>query len=479
MKLFPEQEDAKQQALEYVANYQPGHKPFVLSGKAGTGKTMTTASIISQLVDNGNKVVVLAPTNRAAKIIRKTLQERTGIDDLSVKTIHKFMKKQVSSQVETLSAFIGEKAEHSDRHTPNIFDRETGETYKIVYEWKPQDNKRGFTGVEAEETFRLATNYFKRLKLDAETHSFIVCPKMEELKFIDTDYQELRDKYHGYTLIIDEFSMVPAEDQAAIYNIGLPTIYVGDDGQLPPVGEDAKQPRITDNVDVELQVVRRAADNTGITEMANIVRDKTGRLDGAYGDDDNCKVIRFTQKQQYLKKYGMSNAQAVLEEFVGNAVDNGYDLANTYFLVSRNKVVERLNNIVRGKLGFADCELPQTGERVISLKNNQKLGITKNEVFTVVDADKHPSKPVMNVLATDESGNPVILPMSFNDRKDSIQIAYCYAMTVHRSQGSGFDNVVWINDMGESELNNGPDYIRKMAYTAITRAKAKALVFNW
>jgi len=60
-----------------------------LIGGAGTGKSFVTAAIIQQLIKNGNKVAVLAPTHKAREALQDKLDERRIAS--TVKTIHSFV----------------------------------------------------------------------------------------------------------------------------------------------------------------------------------------------------------------------------------------------------------------------------------------------------------------------------------------------------------------------------------------------------
>ena len=60
-------------------------KVFILTGGPGTGKTTTTLGIISSFVDSGAKVLLAAPTGRAAK----RLSETTGME---ARTIHRLLE---------------------------------------------------------------------------------------------------------------------------------------------------------------------------------------------------------------------------------------------------------------------------------------------------------------------------------------------------------------------------------------------------
>lgn len=62
---------------------------FLLRGYAGTGKTFMAAAVVSAWVGTGRKVVLLAPTGRAAKVF-------SGVTGMAAYTIHKKIYRQKS-----------------------------------------------------------------------------------------------------------------------------------------------------------------------------------------------------------------------------------------------------------------------------------------------------------------------------------------------------------------------------------------------
>lgn len=70
-------------AVELCLNY----KISCLIGGAGTGKSFVTASIVDQLIANGRKVSILAPTHKAKEALQSKLSPKSG----TVRTIHSFV----------------------------------------------------------------------------------------------------------------------------------------------------------------------------------------------------------------------------------------------------------------------------------------------------------------------------------------------------------------------------------------------------
>ena len=74
-------DEIQMQAIRTAAE----NKVFILTGGPGTGKTTTTRGIITALRDSGARIILAAPTGRAAK----RLSEATGME---AKTIHRLLE---------------------------------------------------------------------------------------------------------------------------------------------------------------------------------------------------------------------------------------------------------------------------------------------------------------------------------------------------------------------------------------------------
>ena len=54
----------------------------------------------------------------------------------------------------------------------------------------------------------------------------------------------------------------------------------------------------------------------------------------------------------------------------------------------------------------------------------------------------------------------------------------CYAMTVHKSQGSEYKKVLFVLPQGRAEVENNPVMTRELLYTGITRAKQEVIIWS-
>lgn len=125
---YPFQPTAEQyvfcgQAAAFLQKHHPS-KCFVLRGFAGTGKTTSVAALVNALPQFKLRVVLLAPTGRAAKVI----SNYTGKKAL---TIHKKIYRRKSAVAAELSFQL---APNLAEHTLFIVD----EASMIADEWSPQ-----------------------------------------------------------------------------------------------------------------------------------------------------------------------------------------------------------------------------------------------------------------------------------------------------------------------------------------------------
>jgi exodeoxyribonuclease-5 len=173
LRLTDDQQAAIEGILEDIT--KPGATP-VLCGYAGTGKTVTTAALVSRLADLGKRVVVATPTHKARSQVERALDSCGA---------HGF-------EAVTLARLLGLK---------QVRDRNTGkETFRPDAGGKNMLNKKEEWDDDAKEMVRIRS--------------------------IDV-------------VIVDETSMVNSELYGLLLRElqGRPVVFVGDDRQLLPVGE--------------------------------------------------------------------------------------------------------------------------------------------------------------------------------------------------------------------------------------------------
>jgi exodeoxyribonuclease-5 len=127
--------------------------------------------------------------------------------------------------------------------------------------------------------------------------------------------------------------------------------------------------------------------------------------------------------------------------------------------------------------------MPEVGEKLVCLRNDKTKGLLNGAVFRV---DKslglRQRRFRMSLTAEEASGaKPIrvgVLPaffdgaeetLSYAQRRESDEFDYGYALTVHKAQGSQWDDVVLFDESWAFRENR-----ERWLYTAVTRA-AKSL----
>jgi exodeoxyribonuclease-5 len=248
-------------------------------------------------------------------------------------------------------------------------------------------------------------------------------------------------------IIVDEASMVSAEIQKDLESFGIPVLYVGDHGQLEPVGYDNGLMR---NPTIRLERIHRQAESSPIIRFAHRVR--MGYPPRSEGDD--ARVLRTNGVPSDLLPYDV-------------------------VLCGRNRTRVAINERIRKLKGYRG-ELPEVGERVICLRNNTEHKIFNGMQATVLELTETKDDGYLMTVQDDLGITYPEMPISpaqfgceetlkdESRRKTLWDFGYC--LTVHKSQGSEFDRVLVVEQIMGNWSHD------RWRYTAATRA-AKHLTY--
>jgi exodeoxyribonuclease-5 len=238
--------------------------------------------------------------------------------------------------------------------------------------------------------------------------------------------------------IIDEASMVSQEIHHDLLSFDKPIIYVGDHGQLEPIG--GTKFNLMANPMYKLEQVHR---NAG--EIAHFA-----------------EHIRKGNPPRFFK--GEHKVQIVNEKVV-----NSRHLANTdQVICAFNKTRVKLNNQIREekKINFSYIAI---GEKVICLRNNRSerlfngmqgivTKVRPKERFDFISDGEYFTNIHYNPDQFGQESN------NFDFKNQAHPFDYGYALTCHKVQGSQFDNII----VYEQKCDKW-DHTR-WAYTAASRA---------
>ncbi|HKC34246.1 MAG TPA: AAA family ATPase [Xanthobacteraceae bacterium] len=255
-------------------------------------------------------------------------------------------------------------------------------------------------------------------------------------------------------IVIDECSMVDAELGRDLLSFGVPVLVLGDPAQLPPIQGGGF---FTDaGPDVMLTEVHRQAADDPIIHLSMAVREGRRLEPGTYGDS------------QVVRKADLFPDRV---------------LAADQVLVGRNATRRSYNARLRERRGFTD-PLPQADDKLVCLRNNRRKGLFNGGLWVVKQRSTARAAALGLRLQPDEDVGRVVKvsvrrecftggieDLDWQQRKRYDEFDYGYVLTVHKSQGSQWDDVVLFD-----ESFAFPDSRDRWLYTGITRAAKRLTV---
>jgi exodeoxyribonuclease-5 len=259
--------------------------------------------------------------------------------------------------------------------------------------------------------------------------------------------------------IIDECSMVGAELAHDLLSFNVKVLVLGDPAQLPPV-QDAgfftnAEP------DVMLTEVHRQARDNPIIRLSMDIREGR-RLE--VGDHGACKIVTRDADRDRTRETILAADQV---------------------LVGMNKTRTSYNARIRQLRGFMR-ETPLKGEKLVCLRNDRKRHLFNGGIWRVEKLRKSNPAVVRLLISPEDAGgmkrnaDVKIHPFFFIGREGELgwdeikefqQFTYGYALTVHKSQGSQWDNVMLFDESGVFR-----DDRTRWLYTGVTRAAKQLTV---
>jgi ATP-dependent exoDNAse (exonuclease V) alpha subunit len=264
---------------------------------------------------------------------------------------------------------------------------------------------------------------------------------------------------HAKLIIIDECSMVDAELARDLLSFGVPLLVLGDPAQLPPIQGGGF---FTDaEPDAMLTEVHRQAQDNPIVRLSMDVRAGKPLAPGQYGET------------QVVPRAALDPKRVIGADQV---------------LVGRNVTRRAYNARLRQRRGFAGA-LPVAGDKLVCLRNNRRKGLFNGGLWVVKERPKPRRKILRMRLAPDEDlggdlGDEMVSvavrPECFTgrieelgwlERKPFDEFDFGYVLTVHKAQGSQWDDVVLFDESGAFQEHRG-----RWLYTGVTRAAKRLTV---
>ena len=254
-------------------------------------------------------------------------------------------------------------------------------------------------------------------------------------------------------IVVDECSMVDEDLGRDLLGFGTPVLVLGDPAQLPPVkgaGYFTEHP-----ADAMLTEIHRQAKDDPIIALSTLVREGGKLEQGVYGES------RVVSRREI-------DAEAILKA--------------DQVLVGMNKSRRAYTTRIRQLLGFRD-PMPAAGETLVCLRNDKTKGLLNGGLFTVKKlSGEEEGRLAMDVAAEGErSSTRVSVPREFFEgREDELSYAqrrkgdefdYGYVLTVHKAQGSQWDDLVLFDESWAFR-----EHRARWLYTGLTRAAKRLTV---
>jgi exodeoxyribonuclease-5 len=262
-------------------------------------------------------------------------------------------------------------------------------------------------------------------------------------------------------IIIDEATMVNDRMKDEILSFGIPTVFLGDNNQLPPIFGISS---VMLNPDFTLTKIMRQEENNPIIQFTEAILNDEPLYYGEYGKS---KVVRSVNIDKNILK--------------------DYEI----IICAKNSTRDALNEEIRHHvLGIPkDVDLPCKGEKVICRQNNwghmvSGISLTNGLIGFVKDIDyktEKPNKYIMDFQPDFMHGKDLFKNLkcdkhytatSITDHRDYgfvdprlNKFEYAYAVSCHIMQGSQYDRVLFLDELFHDE-----ETTKKLRYTAISRA---------
>lgn len=246
-------------------------------------------------------------------------------------------------------------------------------------------------------------------------------------------------------VILDECSMVNDRMAEDLLSFGVRLLVLGDPAQLPPVKGTGYFTKGTP--DDLLTEIHRQAKGDPIIELATMVREGRVPKVGQYG---RTKVTHKVNAEE--------------------AVSHDQVLCGTN---KKRRIINARHREIDGRRSM----FPEAGERLMCLKNDHKLGLLNGTIWNTTENTYEPDPDescVFLQIEPEDGGAPMGVPAVaslFVDeeagadwRSRGQHFTYGYAATVHKAQGSQWDNVLLFDDWNNQETH------RNWLYTGVTRA---------
>ncbi|HBM14951.1 MAG TPA: exodeoxyribonuclease V subunit alpha [Lentisphaeria bacterium] len=434
----------------------------VITGGPGTGKTTVTAAVLLLLQEQAFKnkgqalrICLCAPTGKAAARLSEAISE----EKRKMKFSDSVIKDAVPENSITLHKLLG-----SIYLSPNF--RHNAD--------KPIDADVIVVDEASMVPAALMARLFDAVRQDA---SLILLGDRDQLSSVEAGavFTDICDADMGENLAHNLFS----QDFAELYRETLP------EAEL----KITCTPTVLNNNVVELIRSHRFSPDKGIGKLKEAVNSGNSilALETAKNDPSGEIVFNALPKSSFdflknltdfICELKVNNESELFLSYLDSSdIDTAIRLFNRFKILCANKtgpwgtieVNSLLTKIVRNRKKIIANEIYFKGLPILITQNCPSLGLYNGDVGLCWTSELNPEGigvffPNASKPGLYSSFSPAQLP-----EHDTV-----FAMTIHKSQGSGFEKVLMIL----SGKEDSPILSRELVYTGITRAKKNAVIWS-
>ncbi len=229
----------------------------------------------------------------------------------------------------------------------------------------------------------------------------------------------------------------------------------------PVISSVAEEIRALEDGNPAAELAARIA-SLALPEFTTLPAPSPAKLDGMLGAVFSAKTLEVKSRQG--EKFAPADMVAAASEGTPESLALAFELLDSFRILCAVRSgpwgVENVNSILRSQMGMQTSSAP--GMPVMILKNTPELDLYNGDVGLVW---RHAENGRLCAVFRDTREN-ARLPFRFLSTAELPDHETVFAMTIHKSQGSGFRNILTILP---DRMN--PVLTRELVYTAITRAE--------
>ena len=445
-----EYENALDIQVEAVINLLK-NRVGILTGPAGTGKTTVIKTIVRLMKEKENlrNILILTPTGKSAMVVKEKLDRLADI-----KTIHRFISKEFRSyfDFDYYILKLNEISNNEKKKVDAIIIDESSMVDIKTMGWLlgtiNLDNLKYliFVGdinqlppVDAGKPFYDIYKHLERVNSQSICKLDTVL-RADSKKVVDLSKLFLNDiNDEEKTKILDEMLKIKR-------NLGSHEIYM-----------------IKDNAnDMEKEII-----TIDVVKDGNIRKSLEDAIEN---------ILKENNKEDFFK-FAVFNDNLQILTPTKTKGEFGSYIINLFIKQESKFIPNEYKNKMLWKWFFGDGKV---ADKVIQVKNNYNKWIYntnrrqwgKNGVFNGMVGYTYTSKEWNKYKSKYETKTIVkFYYPGIEAYTDEQEMEHAYAITIHKSQGSGFENVILIIPRGLNKFVS-----KEMLYTAITRSKKRLYI---